>query len=104
MTYRQAVERIGLSIERGTEAVPNDGRFYVLLNGQIVYTSVSKASALTDYRKRRDALLAEVELGPQIRDPQEALQRQRVEDELRAIRSSGKVRDKLRVPGRRGHR
>lgn len=104
MTFRQAVERIGLSIERGTEAVPNDGRFHVLLNGQIVYTTSSKARALTDYRKRRDALLTEVELEPQIRDPREALRRERAEEELRAIRSSGKVREKLRVPGRRGHR
>jgi hypothetical protein len=104
MTFRQAVERIGLSIERGTESVPNDERFHVLLGGQVVYSAASKAKALAEYKRRRDTLLSEAEVEPQTRDPREALRRERAERELRAMRSDSNVREKLRVPGRRGHR
>jgi hypothetical protein len=34
-SYRQSIAAIGLSLERGTANVPNDGHFYVLLNSKI---------------------------------------------------------------------
>ena len=49
--YRQAVPRIGLSIERGTDAVPDDGEYHVLLEGQHVFASQSEKEALAEYRR-----------------------------------------------------
>lgn len=101
--FRQGVLGIGLSIEMGTEAVPNDGQFHVVHDGEIVFSSSSKARALQEYRKRRDALLAETGHEAPVIDPEDALRRERALAELRAVRSKG-VRDKLRIPSRRGYR
>ena len=55
--YRQAVPALGLSLERGTEDVPDDGRSHVVMHGAVVYTSVSEKDALQEYRRLRDHLL-----------------------------------------------
>ena len=43
--YRHSIPKLGFSIERYTDLVPGDGRFYVLHKGKIVksYRSRSKA-------------------------------------------------------------
>lgn len=34
-SYRQSLAAIGLSLERNTPAVPQDGHYYVVLNGEV---------------------------------------------------------------------
>ncbi len=48
--YRQSIPAIGLSLERATANVPNDGWFYVLLRGEIKGRFRTKAAAVTAYR------------------------------------------------------
>jgi hypothetical protein len=55
--YRQAVPALGLSLERGTKDVPDDGRFHVVIDGTVAYSSDSKKDALSEYRLLRDRLL-----------------------------------------------
>jgi hypothetical protein len=45
--YRQSIAAVGLAIERGTPAVPDDGYFYVLFAGQIQgrYRTLKQAQA-----------------------------------------------------------
>lgn len=54
-TYRQTQPAIGLSLERLTDAVPRDGAYYLLQDGEIVarYGSLKAAKAAWD-----DALAA----------------------------------------------
>ena len=54
--YRQSAPAIGLAIERATESVPDDGGYYVLLRGEIVFVSHSQREALAEYRRLRDSL------------------------------------------------
>jgi hypothetical protein len=56
--FRQAIPRIGLSIESGTGSVPEDGLFHVLLNGQEVFSSNSQREALAKYRELKESLLS----------------------------------------------
>ena len=65
--YRQAVPTLHLSLERGTDDVPDDGRFHVLRDGAVVYTSESQADALRQYRELRDRLLPATEKGVDVR-------------------------------------
>lgn len=102
--FRQAIEDIGLSIEQGTKAVPDDGRFHVLLEGRVILSTASRARGLSEYTRQRDLLLSKAEKRPQVRDRSEALRRERAEYELKNLRTGGKARSKLRVPGRRGYR
>jgi hypothetical protein len=48
--YRQAVPAIGVSLERATENVPNDGFFYVLFKGEIKGRFRTRSRALALYR------------------------------------------------------
>jgi len=55
-TFRQAIPSIGLSLERGTENVPSDDRFHVILDGEELLSSHSQMKALAEYRRIRDAI------------------------------------------------
>jgi hypothetical protein len=56
-----------LSLERGTEDVPDDGRFHVVRDGAVVYTSESQRDALRQYRDLRDRLLPPTERGVDVK-------------------------------------
>ena len=55
--YRQGIPAIGLSIERGTEGVPDDGQFHVVLNGEEVFASRSQKAVTARYRVLKDELM-----------------------------------------------
>lgn len=78
--YRQAVPRLGLSLERGTEDVPDDGRFHVVRDGTVVYTSEKEKDALRHYRELRDRLLPPTERSV---DVKEIIEREVAEQEAR---------------------
>ena len=81
--YRQSILAIGLSLERSTERVPNDGYFYVLLKSEIKGRFRTKASALAAYR----ALLKETGYKPPATESSVDPSRESVErymDELEA--------------------
>ncbi|RJX22804.1 MAG: hypothetical protein C4575_00745 [Desulforudis sp.] len=54
--YRQSIPELGLSIERGTPAVADDGKFHVLLNGEEVFASAKEKEAVEEYRRLKAAL------------------------------------------------
>jgi hypothetical protein len=49
--FRQEVPDIGLSVEQGTSSVPDDGRFHVVVDGRVVFSSKMRSAALTRYRR-----------------------------------------------------
>jgi hypothetical protein len=107
MTFKQAVPSVGLHIEQGTEAVPNDGAFYVLLQGEIVFQSKTKNRALAEYRRIRDDLLADhpgQKLSPD--EVRAALARERSSMEVAGMlaASSRNKRAKATAKGGRGGR
>jgi len=58
--YRQLNERAGISIEQGTDNVPNDNKYHVLQEGKVVGSFRSLKQAEEIYRK----LVAEKNLPP----------------------------------------
>lgn len=48
--------RHGISIQRGTENVPNDGMFHVVVDGGIVLSTKVEAAALAEFEDRREGL------------------------------------------------
>jgi hypothetical protein len=67
---KQGVPELGVSLEQGTEGVPDDGRYYVLVDGVTVFSGVSMAKALAEYRKHRDSLLGKREPSKMSIDPE----------------------------------
>lgn len=45
----------GVSIQRGTEDVPNDGMFHVVVDDQIVLSTKVEAAALAEFEDRCEA-------------------------------------------------
>jgi len=103
--FKQGVPAFRISVEKGTDAVPADGRFHVLIEGQVVLSHSSKARALSEYRRIRDQLIGKRPPDPKKRDVAEALRKEIADAGFRALRAgSAKPRGKLRIGGRRGHR
>jgi hypothetical protein len=49
--FRQAIDRLGLSIEEGTARVPDDGRFYVIEHGVALKSFVRLKQATAMYEQ-----------------------------------------------------
>jgi hypothetical protein len=49
MSYRKANSKLGVSVELGTENVPDDGCYHVIVDGKIVYSTRVQSSALVEY-------------------------------------------------------
>jgi hypothetical protein len=107
MGFRQEVPSIRLSVEQGTERVPDDGRYHLMHDGTLGASFGSKSAALKSYRAARDQLLAAA--GSSVQTPPAdvaaALKKQMAEGEYGRFRGSlNGARQKLRVGARRGHR
>lgn len=83
--FRQEVRTIGLSIEQGTDSVPNDGRFHVVLDSNVVFSSRAKSIALTRYRSLRDDLLRKAGIEQRPPDPEETKRREREFYDLQGV-------------------
>ena len=55
--YRVATPALGLSVEQGTPAAPDDGRYHVLFQGELVASYRSEKKALQVYRAKRRELI-----------------------------------------------
>ncbi len=102
--FRQGVPELGLSIESGTENVPDDGSYHVVHHGRVVFSSASKVKALREYQRRRDELMGGIDRGSPTIDYGELLRRERALADVQSMRGGKGAKPKLRVPGRRGHR
>ncbi len=88
MRFKQGVPTLELSIERGTSAVPADGKYHVTLRGQIIFSSRSQKKALAFYRTEREKLF-EVHGRPEPPqlDREQWLREERVSGDIRAMHS-----------------
>ena len=105
--FRVGIPALGIAVCRGTEDVPDDGRYHVVVDGQIVASERSQKRALGIYRERRDQLIADgAELPapePPI-DPAERLRQERVDRDIRSMRSEwlSRLHRKSRKGGKGG--
>ena len=55
MAYVRAAPKYGLSVEKGTDRVPDDGRYHFLVDGEIVLSTTVEALALAEMEEAKDA-------------------------------------------------
>ncbi len=92
------------SLEQNTDAVPNDGKFYLLLRGEIVKAFRSLKKAKEAYRQFLKVIGFELEVKRVESDPEEARRRERLAidyyrvsdywDEAYYHRGGGKLRNR----------
>ena len=85
--FKQEIARFGLSVESGTDAVPNDGKYYVIREGDVVLETPSQKKAVDAYNKLRRELLDTMGNAEEAPDPREVLARERMESEVYAVRA-----------------
>jgi hypothetical protein len=99
--FRQAVPDLGLSLERGTEAVPDDGMFHVLVNGEDVLATESKQKAFARYKTLREQLAGDDErAAPPDRD--ELLRKLKADAEITAVLSASSQAKRAHATYKRG--
>ena len=88
--YRQAFPALGLSLESGTEAVPVDGMYHLLLHGEIVESFSEERQARRAYDDVRLRLIQETGWRPESPPPDRAelLRRLRAELDVRAVQAA----------------
>ncbi|WP_133119200.1 hypothetical protein [Mycolicibacterium agri] len=52
--WERADARYGVSIQRGTSAVPDDGRYHVVVDGEIVLSTKVEAAAIAEFEDIRE--------------------------------------------------
>jgi hypothetical protein len=55
MAYVRAALKYGLSVEKGTDRVPDDGRYHFLVDGEIVLSTTVEALALVEMEEAKAA-------------------------------------------------
>lgn len=52
--WQKVDARYGLSVERGTTGVPDDGRYHVVVDGEIVFSTKVEAAAVAEFDDLRE--------------------------------------------------
>lgn len=99
--YRQRIPDLGLSIETGTDAVPDDGQYHVILNQDLVFSSGSQARALSRYRELRDELTRGRSNG-KTPHPAEILRKLKADGEISALLAASSQAKRSNAMHRRG--
>lgn len=71
MAYVRTALKYGLSVEKGTDRVPDDGRYHFLVDGEIVLSTTVEALALAEMEEAKAA--------------RQAPGRERLQREMRAL-------------------
>jgi hypothetical protein len=79
MPYVRAQSKYGLSVEKGTDRVPNDGKYHVLVDGEIVLSTPVEALALVEMEEVKAARQA---------PGRELLRREMATSDVRAFRAA----------------
>ena len=79
MAYVRAAMKYGLSVEKGTDRVPDDGRYHLLADGEIVLSTPVEALALAELEEAKAARQAQ---------GRESLKREMAASDVRAFRAT----------------
>jgi len=99
--YEKHHPRYSLSVEQGTTAVPDDGQYHVLANGEIVLSTRVFDYAKIIYEEKKE----ELRLAAGDPDPREVLRRETAGRDVRSLRADGiarRARKDRGGPGGRG--
>jgi hypothetical protein len=79
MAYVRTESKYGLSVEKGTDRVPDDGKYHLLVDGEIVLSTPVEALAVAELEEAKAARQAR---------GREMLQREMAASDLRAFRAA----------------
>jgi hypothetical protein len=87
MAYVRSESKYGLSVEKGTDRVPGDGKYHFLVDGEIVLSTTVEALALAEMEEAKTARQAQ---------GRELLQREMAALDVHAFRAANYAEKKSR--------
>jgi hypothetical protein len=97
--YRKRLRYLDLSLEKGTPAVPDDGRYHVLSGTEIRYSSANLALARAHLELLEEELKA---THPELKDPREVLRNEQAFNDVLAVRGEGRRRARTQQDAKGG--
>lgn len=87
--FTRTVRHLGVRLERGTDSVPDDGRYYVVYQDVVRYSSANFTLAEAHF----DLLVEEVQQAhPELKNPRDVLAKEQAFRDILAIRGEGRRR------------
>jgi hypothetical protein len=99
--FRQSVPALDLSLEKATDTVPDDGSYYVILHGEALLVTGSKAKASACYRQLRQQFGGGGSAGA-APDKEEILRKLRAEADVSSLQAAGSRAKRAHATHRRG--
>jgi hypothetical protein len=90
---------LGISLERGTDAVPRDGRYHVLHGNEVRYSSSNKTLAEAHFELLREELSA---AHPELSDPKYILAREQSFHDILNVRGAARERARTQQEAKGG--
>lgn len=87
--YEKHLRWLGLSVQKGTPPVPDDGKYHLMDDGEIVYSTANEAIALAQLEVREEEKAA---ANPQLTSPRELLRRESAFSDIMGVKGDAKTR------------
>jgi hypothetical protein len=97
--FERAIRNLGISLERGTDGVPDDGRYHVLQRGEVRYSSGSRTIAEAYLELLREQV---AQAHPELVDPRTVLARESGFRDILGVRGAGRQRARTRQEAKGG--
>jgi hypothetical protein len=97
--FERTIKGLGISLERGTEAVPDDGRYHVVQGGKVEYSSGNKSIAEAYLELLREQV---VQAHPELVDPRTVLAKESSFRDILGVRGAGRERARSQQEARGG--
>ncbi|MBO0924657.1 hypothetical protein J1G44_09185 [Cellulomonas sp. zg-ZUI199] len=87
--YSRSLRWLGISLEKGTPAVPDDGRYYVLNGTDVYYSSASVNLAQAHYELLEEEMRA---AHPELSDPRDVIAKEQAFHDILSARGEARQR------------
>ena len=93
------IRYLNLSLERGTDGVPDDGRYYVVRDGEILSSAPMESLGMVFLEMAEEEILA---ANPSIKSPKQRIVAERGEREVMAARAQSAAIGKSKATSKGG--
>ncbi len=97
--YRQYIEGVNISLEKGTENVPNDDRYHILKNSEIIFSHKNEKIAMMKFAEYKPKVKNKNK--SQSKDKKSLLGNENA-DRLIGQQASERINEKFKKGGRKG--
>lgn len=97
--FIRSVRHLGVSLERGTEAVPDDGKYHVVYEGKVRYSSANLTLAEANFELLADEVQ---QAHPELKSPREVIAKEQGFRDILSVRGEARRRARSQAEAKGG--